>query len=176
MQIDDAVRRFETQLRADGRSPNTISSYLRDLRTLAGWLAGSRRPSDVRRLSTDGLSAFVTSHEAALKPDGTPRAPGSVDRVKDVPQGVLLVPGDGRGPLDEPTSASREHEPLSRPAVAGRRPPDPTFSPHACGRRLPAGLISKLPVLFRTLRESQNDGGDDSEELLEELKRKVREA
>ena len=39
-----------------------------------------------------------------------------------------------------------------------------------------ADLVSKLPVLFRTLRESKNDAGDDSEELLEELKRKVREA
>jgi transcriptional regulator with XRE-family HTH domain len=37
-------------------------------------------------------------------------------------------------------------------------------------------LLEKLPVLFRTLREAQRDGGRDSEELLEELERKVREA
>jgi transcriptional regulator with XRE-family HTH domain len=37
-------------------------------------------------------------------------------------------------------------------------------------------LVRKLPVLFRTLRESKNHGDSDSEELLEELKRKIRDA
>ena len=37
-------------------------------------------------------------------------------------------------------------------------------------------LVRKLPVLFRTLRESENHGGSDSEALLEELKRKIKDA
>ncbi len=82
MNIHDATRRFETQLRADGRSSNTISSYLRDLRTLAGWLAETGRPADVSGLATDDLSAFVTSPAVTEKRDGTPKAAGSVDKVK----------------------------------------------------------------------------------------------
>jgi len=82
MQIDEAIRRFETQLRADSRSANTISSYLRDLRSLAGWLAETGRPAGVGRLATDDLSAFVTSPAVTAKRDGTPKAAGSIDKVK----------------------------------------------------------------------------------------------
>jgi integrase/recombinase XerC len=82
MQIDEALARFETQLRADSRSPNTISSYLRDLRVLAGWLGATGRPADVRRLTTDDLSAFVTSPAVTDKAGAAPKAPGSVDKVK----------------------------------------------------------------------------------------------
>jgi integrase/recombinase XerC len=82
MQLDDAIRRFETQLRAESRSPHTVASYLRDLRTLAGWLDETGRPADVRALTTDDLSAFVTSPAVTEKGDGTPKAPGSVDKVK----------------------------------------------------------------------------------------------
>lgn len=35
-------------------------------------------------------------------------------------------------------------------------------------------IAGKLPVLFRTLREHAKDGGRDTEELLEEIKRKIR--
>ncbi|MBI4615517.1 MAG: transcriptional regulator [Planctomycetes bacterium] len=35
-------------------------------------------------------------------------------------------------------------------------------------------LAAKLPVLFRTLRDHAKDGGRDTEELLDELKRKIR--
>ena len=35
-------------------------------------------------------------------------------------------------------------------------------------------LAAKLPVLFRTLRESAKDGGRDTEELLDEIKNKIK--
>jgi integrase/recombinase XerC len=82
MQLDDAIARFETQLRADSRSAHTISSYLRDLRVLAGWLDATARPAEVGRLTTDDLSAFVTSPAVTEKGDGAAKAPGSVDKVK----------------------------------------------------------------------------------------------
>lgn len=82
MNLQDAARRFETQLRADDRSPHTISSYLRDLRTLAGWLAETGRSADVSGLTTDDLSTFVTSPAVTEKRDGAPKATGSVDKVK----------------------------------------------------------------------------------------------
>jgi len=39
-----------------------------------------------------------------------------------------------------------------------------------------AELASKLPVLFRTLRDSAKGGGEDTDALLDELKRKIRDA
>ena len=41
--IERAVQAFGRRLEAKGRSPNTVSAYLRDLRMLAGLLT-SRRP------------------------------------------------------------------------------------------------------------------------------------
>jgi transcriptional regulator with XRE-family HTH domain len=50
-------------------------------------------------------------------------------------------------------------------AETGRIPPD-----------LAEGEVAgKLPILFRTLRESAKDGGQDKERLLEELKKIIRE-
>jgi transcriptional regulator with XRE-family HTH domain len=37
-------------------------------------------------------------------------------------------------------------------------------------------VAAKLPVFFRTLRESHKAGGSDTEELLDELKKKIAEA
>jgi hypothetical protein len=39
-----------------------------------------------------------------------------------------------------------------------------------------SALASKLPVLFRTLRDSAKDGGEDKDALLGELKRKIKDA
>lgn len=39
-----------------------------------------------------------------------------------------------------------------------------------------AQIASKLPVLFRTLRDSAKDGGEDTDSLLDELKRKIKDA
>lgn len=49
---------------------------------------------------------------------------------------------------------------------AGRIPPDLTEKE----------IASKLPVLFRTLRDSAKDGGRDKEKLLQELKRIIKES
>ena len=80
--VDEAIARFETQLQADNRSANTISSYLRDLRTFALWLRAAGRPRDVQSLTTDDVSAFLTSPAVTAKADGTPKAQGSIDKVK----------------------------------------------------------------------------------------------
>lgn len=37
-------------------------------------------------------------------------------------------------------------------------------------------IAVKLPVLFRTLRDSAKDGGRDTEALLDEIKRKIKDA
>ena len=51
-------------------------------------------------------------------------------------------------------------------AETGRIPPDLAES----------DIAAKLPVLFRTLRESAKDGGRDTEKLLEDLKNIIRES
>ena len=51
-------------------------------------------------------------------------------------------------------------------AETGRIPPDLAESE----------IAAKLPVLFRTLRESAKDGGRDTEKLLEDLKNIIKES
>ncbi len=82
MHIDDAVTRFETQLRADGRSHHTVSSYLRDLSSLRRWLAEAQHPTEVEALTPDLLGQFVTSPAVTEKSDGQPKEAASIDKVK----------------------------------------------------------------------------------------------
>jgi len=79
MQLSSAIERFGTHLEANGNSPHTISSYLRDLGMLADH-AG--RETAVEGVTSDALAAFLTSDAVARRPDGTPKAPGSVDKAK----------------------------------------------------------------------------------------------
>lgn len=82
MHIDEGVARYETQLRADGRSRHTVSSYLRDLSSLRRWLGEARVPVEVEALTPDLLGRFVTSSAVTQKPDGQPKVPASIDKVK----------------------------------------------------------------------------------------------
>jgi len=79
MQISSAIERFRTYLEANGNSPHTISSYLHDLGMLSGHMG---REAAIEGVTSGALAAFLTSHAVARRPDGTPKAPGSVDKVK----------------------------------------------------------------------------------------------
>jgi site-specific recombinase XerD len=48
MRLSTAIRRFETQLRADGKSEHTRGAYLMDLEKFRRWL---RSDPDVVRIS-----------------------------------------------------------------------------------------------------------------------------
>lgn len=83
MQLSDAIDRFETSLQAAGRSPHTIGSYLSDVRRLESWIAdadGGGRP--LGSIDVEQLEAFVASDRVLLKADGTPKAPGSVNKLR----------------------------------------------------------------------------------------------
>jgi integrase/recombinase XerC len=82
MKLDVAIREFETQLRANQRSPHTVSSYLRDLREFRAWLAAERGSDDVRRLDATALCRFATARCVTHSDDGRPKRPASVDKVK----------------------------------------------------------------------------------------------
>jgi len=79
MTLDQAIREFETQLRANQRSPHTISSYLRDLGEFRAWLGASL---DVRRLDAATLCRFATARCVTHTEDGRPKRASSVDKVK----------------------------------------------------------------------------------------------
>jgi integrase/recombinase XerC len=56
MELSTAVKRFDTQLRADGKSERTRQAYLRDLRKLEAWL---KRDVDVSTIIPDTLARFL---------------------------------------------------------------------------------------------------------------------
>lgn len=82
MQLNQAIREFETQLRANQRSVHTVSSYLRDLGEFRSWHAEQRVPTDVRRLDAATLCRFGTARCVTHTEDGRPKRPASVDKVK----------------------------------------------------------------------------------------------
>jgi len=56
MRLSVATKRFDTQLRADGRSERTRQAYLRDLGKLQSWL---KRDVDVSTIVPDTLARFL---------------------------------------------------------------------------------------------------------------------
>ncbi|MFH1311979.1 MAG: tyrosine-type recombinase/integrase [Candidatus Eisenbacteria bacterium] len=58
MRLSTAIRRFDTQLRADGKSDHTRGSYLRNLQRFKGWL---RTDKDVAAITPDTLAQYCAS-------------------------------------------------------------------------------------------------------------------
>jgi integrase/recombinase XerC len=77
-----AIDLFETKLRADARSPHTVASYLRDLGQLERFLADRFQCPEVATVTADMLNEFLVSEPVTLMPDGSPKAEGSVNKVK----------------------------------------------------------------------------------------------
>lgn len=71
----DTLDGFETHLRAAGKSPHTISAFLRDLRKL-------QRAVQVNldRITAADLDGFLSGMQT--KPDGEPRSPNSLNRLR----------------------------------------------------------------------------------------------
>jgi len=80
--LDRAVRAFGRRLEAEGRSPNTVSAYLRDLRTLAGVLAARRPGLPLERVTSTMLDEALTDPAVTTTPDGTQRSAASLHRFK----------------------------------------------------------------------------------------------
>jgi len=77
-----AIELFEMKLRADGRSPHTVASYLRDLGQLELFLADRLQCPEVAGVTADTLNEFLVSPLVTRMPDGEPKAEGSVNKVK----------------------------------------------------------------------------------------------
>ena len=82
MHFAEAVETFRTQLQANQRSRHTVSSYMRDIAMLRGWLEREKRPLNVEIITPSTLLQFAVSPACTHKEDGRPRLPSSVDKVK----------------------------------------------------------------------------------------------
>lgn len=75
MDWEEAISKFEIHLRAAGKSPHTISAFLRDLRKLQE--AVQMAPDQI---TASDLDSFIA--EMHIKPDGEPRSPNSLNRLR----------------------------------------------------------------------------------------------
>jgi integrase/recombinase XerC len=76
------VEAFGRKLAADGRSPNTISAYLRDLKCFAGVLS-ARHPGVTTSQATPSMLDEALTAPAVLRTvSDTPRSPASLHRFK----------------------------------------------------------------------------------------------
>jgi site-specific recombinase XerD len=78
MQLRPAIERFHTHLEANGNSPHTRSSYLRDL----GMLADALGDVALEGIGADDVARFLTSGAVTVKSNGSPKASGSVDKTR----------------------------------------------------------------------------------------------
>ena len=77
-----AIELFETKLRADGCSPHTVASYLRDLGQLERFLADRLQCPVVAGVTADILNEFLVSPAVTRMLDGKPKTEGSINKVK----------------------------------------------------------------------------------------------
>src|SRR5882672_10338302 len=70
MDITEALSRYLTQLRADGRSEHTAGQYCRHVTLLAAWLGEGKNSTDVEKVSHEQLAAFLASPRARTRSDG----------------------------------------------------------------------------------------------------------
>jgi integrase/recombinase XerC len=64
MRLLDALDRFVVQLRADGRSENTVQQYQRHVGQLTRWLAQEGHSDELESLDHETIAKFLTSPDA----------------------------------------------------------------------------------------------------------------
>ena len=80
--FERAVEAFGKRLAAEGRSPNTISAYLRDLRRLSTVLSEHHPGLAPGHVTSALLDEALTSAAVVISTKGTARAPASLHRFK----------------------------------------------------------------------------------------------
>lgn len=80
--LERAVVAFGRRLAAEGRSPNTISAYLRDLRQLAAVLSERHPGLSPGRVTGAMLDVALTAPPVVTSATGNPRSPASLHRFK----------------------------------------------------------------------------------------------
>ncbi|BBO89854.1 tyrosine-type recombinase/integrase [Desulfosarcina ovata] len=77
-----AVEAFGRRLAADGRSPNTINAYMRDLKCFAGVLSARHPGIAVNGVTTGMIDEALTAPAVLRTVSDTPRSPASLHRFK----------------------------------------------------------------------------------------------
>ncbi len=113
MKLSTAIRRFDCQLRADGKSPHTQEVYLRDLALFARWL---RRDVNISTTTPATLARFLTSRIFTHTASGKPKAVISINRSKSALRSFFRFLTDAGYLKANPAR-------LVRSAPASQRPP-----------------------------------------------------
>jgi integrase/recombinase XerC len=79
MRLNKTVAQFETQLRADGKSPHTVAAYMRELRFFTRWIGGEKR---IETIKPADVAGFFTSPTAIMTASDKPRTIVSTNRLK----------------------------------------------------------------------------------------------
>jgi site-specific recombinase XerD len=82
MKILDALERYLTQIRADGRSEHTAGQYRRHLRLLATWLDSRHHSGNVEDVDHETLAQFLASPAARERPDGKAKRATSTNALR----------------------------------------------------------------------------------------------
>jgi len=82
MHVQAALQAFLLQLEADGRSPHTIGQYRRHGTALATWLAETRTPTAVAKLTPDLLARFFAADTAKNSCHGGPKKAVSLNAMR----------------------------------------------------------------------------------------------
>jgi site-specific recombinase XerD len=70
MQLQDALRQFQVQLRADGRSEHTRNQYQRHVASLIAWLTEANRPTELEAITPAVVAEFFASDAAGTSARG----------------------------------------------------------------------------------------------------------
>ena len=109
--LSECMAAFRLQLEADGKPPHTVSSYLRDVGMLAGYLRGG---PPVPSITPDDVNRFLLSDAVQRLPDGTPKKRGSVAKIK-LSLRAFFRWAHGRGMMGEDLSRHIRTGRMARP-------------------------------------------------------------
>ena len=82
MHVDDALERFTRQLRADGRSENTLRQYRRHICAFSTWARRVGHTGDLKDVSNETVAEFFGATEATTRPDGATKLQTSLNSLR----------------------------------------------------------------------------------------------
>lgn len=82
MQTTQALQRYLTQLRADGRSAHTVAQYQRHIRLLDDWLEHERGSVDLDQIDHEVLAEFLVSPAARNRRGGGEKRATSMNALR----------------------------------------------------------------------------------------------
>ena len=138
MRLSTTIRRFDAQLRADGKSPHTRAVYLRDLGTFRGWLG---KDISVGAIRPELLARFINSkHFTHGASNGTKKAV-SLNRAKSALRTFFRF-------LTDAEYIERNPARMVRHSRTTRKPPS-WLSPKETDRLFRAIKRSRTPIARR---------------------------